>query len=196
MGKADPAIKAELDELAKQADEMAKDFGSIETEALSTFTDNLKSASTTEIANIEKIKAVYYEGQDGQAYINSITPALNDLVGLIKISKKISETLFVQLSSFDVQDPKLIEAAAEFIRSTRETISEVMAVYREEQAFIHKVKLSILNFAQRKELIKYKHELDMSKQGDPDASDLDGEGLVHYSQEKIARMILPDASGV
>jgi hypothetical protein len=52
MGKADPAIKAELDELAKQADEMAKDFGSIETEALSTFTDNLKSASTTEIANI------------------------------------------------------------------------------------------------------------------------------------------------
>lgn len=105
---------------------------------------------------------------------------LNDLRDLISMTKGIATHLYGQLTTIDLNDPDLVSAAAEFIRSTRESISDFVQLYRDEQQFMYKTQLSMMQFAQKKELLKFKAELDANKR----TIDVDAESVT-YSQEDV-----------
>ena len=148
--------------------------------------DELKEITRNAKTDLAKQKTNELNQNDNLSEDNSLQifktaeNSLNDLKDLILLTKGISNHLYGQLISVDVADPNLIAATAEFIKSTRESISDFIQIYRDEREFFHKAQLAMIQFNNRKELIRYKHELDNIK-GTIDIE----EGSVEYNQEKV-----------
>lgn len=122
--------------------------------------------------------------ESNSALIKSASETFTDLHDLVKMTKTIANHLYDQLVTMDVTDPNLVEATAEFIRSTRESIADFIQIYRDEQAFLHKIQLSMLQFSQKKDLLKYKAELTANKDPKPVNAE-----VIAYSQEQAMDLL-------
>lgn len=177
------STKEEIEKLTLELDDVLNECNP---EDLLLISSQLKSATTNtkvELNNINKsLQTASIVGHD--AVLKTAETTLTDLHELIKMTKTISSHLYGQLVSLDITDPNLVTAAAEFIRSTRESINDFIQLYRDEQEFLHKIQLSMLQFAQKKELLKYKAELDVKKNEIPLTPD-----SVNYSQEAVINFL-------
>lgn len=88
------------------------------------------------------------------------------------------------MTSLDISEPRMIEAAASFIASMQSSIQSFVDIYRDEQHFLHTVTLKQIDFENKKKLIKYKYDLDN------DAIDTDATvNKTSYSQEDLIRFL-------
>lgn len=174
------------DEIAKLNIELDAVLDECKPADILALSDKLKLATTNTKANLTQINSALKSPQiEGHAeIIKTAENTLGDLRELIHMTKTIANRLYGQLVTIDISDPNLIMAAAEFVRSTRESIADFIQLYRDEQSFLYKTQLSMLEFAQKKELIKYKAELDANK----NALDADVES-VSYTQEDIINIL-------
>lgn len=173
------SVKDEIQKLSFDLDAVLNECSPSDMIALS---EQLKSASDSTKADLTMLNATLKSSpiENHAAVLKTAETTLNDLRDLISMTKGISNHLYAQLVTIDLNDPELISAAAEFIKSTRESIADFVQLYRDEQQFLYKTQLSMLQFAQRKELLKYKAELDANRK----TIDVTPESVA-YSQEDV-----------
>lgn len=168
-------IKSDLENLNKEIESVFKECDPNSLVELSSDLKEITKNVKTEIT----INNTLDNNTNYEVVLSTAENTLSDLKDLIILTKGITNHLYGQLISTDVTDPNLVAATAEFIKSTRESIADFIDIYRDERKFIHRAQLALIQFNHRRELLKYKHELDNDK------NTINGDGLVTYNQEEI-----------
>lgn len=95
--------------------------------------------------------------------IKNIEANLNGINELISVSKDIIRQIYNVISSSDLMDPEIIASAATFIEACHSNIKEWIDLYKDRIRFVDKVKFEMLQQQHKKELIQFKHDLEMEK---------------------------------
>lgn len=123
--------------------------------------------------------------------IKSIELSLKEIEDMIGLSKQIFRHVADSILATDLIDSELVHALSVLMSTIQSNISEFISIYKSKQNFIDKVKFSILQQEQKKELLKYKHELDMQKlkaSNTDNAIDVTGDTRI-YRQEDVLNIL-------
>lgn len=121
--------------------------------------------------------------------------SLKEIEDMIGLSKQIFKHVAESILATDLIDSELVHAMSVLMNTIQSNISEFVSLYKSKQNFIDKVKFSILQQEQKKELLQYKHELEMQKlkaSNLDNAIDVTGDTRI-YRQEEVLN-ILKNAS--
>lgn len=186
MDSQNTSIKAQIDLLNSEVNSILNDNDSLNPDALLDVASTVKDlveVPANEIALVnDKITAAPIESN--QDVIREAVGSVADLKELLRNCHGILNQVYTQIASLDISEPRMIEAAAAFITAMKDTIQSFVDLYRDEQTFLHNVMLKKVDFEHKKQLIKYKYDLDNMKNiTDVSAS------TITYSQEELMKFI-------
>lgn len=181
MDNQSTSIKDQIDLLNSEVKTILDNNESLNSEALMTIADTVKDVSTvpSEELAILNSKIAMTPIESNNDILREAIGSVADLKELLRTCHGILNQVYTQIASLDISEPKMIEAAAAFVAAMKDTIQAFIDLYRDEQNFLHNVMLKKIDFEHKKELIKYKHDLEMSK-GSVDIS-----STISYSQEAL-----------
>lgn len=114
-----------------------------------------------------------------------IDDSLKSIDELINISKEVIKHVYENIACTELVDSEMIHAAAAFIESCHLNIKEYIDLYKDRLKFFDKVKFEMLQQKHKKELIEYKHKLDMEKLDASKPTEIVPADMKSYSQEDI-----------
>lgn len=140
-----------------------------------------------EINNINNIQKSDYN--DKIISITSIEKSLKNIDELIVISKDIIKHIYENIACTELVDSELIHAAATFIESCHLNIKEYIDLYKDRLKFFDKVQFEILQQKHKKELLDYKHKLDMEKEASKAIDVNTTENMVQFDHDAISKIL-------
>lgn len=120
--------------------------------------------------------------------IADIQGSLSNIAELINTSKDIIRHLYENIINTDLIDTELVNATASFIEVAHRNTKEYIDLYRDRLKFLDKVKFEMIQLENKKELMRYKHELDMQKIS-MTSENVIPENSIEYSQEDIINLL-------
>lgn len=186
MDSQNTSIKAQIELLNSEVNSILNDNDSLNPDALLDVASTVKDlveVPANEIALVnDKITAAPIESN--QDIIREAIGSVADLKELLRNCHGILNQVYTQIASLDISEPRMIEAAAAFITAMKDTIQSFVDLYRDEQNFLHNVMLKKVDFEHKKQLIKYKYDLDNMK----NITDVSATTIT-YSQEELMKFI-------
>ena len=85
--------------------------------------------------------------------------SLKELEDIIDLSKDIIRHVHQSILATPLIDSEAVQAYGKLVESIHVSIAEFIGVYRDKQNFVNKVKFSLLQHDQKKELMRYKADL-------------------------------------
>ena len=155
-------------ELKEKITEYKKDFADIDLTQPS-------DVITSQLADIESQKA--------------------ELRELVDMSKSVLSHVSNSILATPLIDSEAVQAYSKLMESIHITMSEFIQLYRDKQNFINKVKYALFDQQQKKDLLKYKHELALemlkAKSG-PNTIEADAisTNKQAWSQEEIIKQLM------
>lgn len=149
---------------------------------------NIDSKVKENIENIDSQIERYNENGVQNLDITNIETSLSEIKDLINISKQTIKHVYDSLVSNELVDPELVGSLSKLLEATHITISEYIDLYKNRLAFCDKVKLEMMKFMQKKELMEIKHKYDLEKiniQKVDKVVECENKEMVSYSQEDI-----------
>lgn len=179
------SIKSQIELLNSEVSSILNDNSSLNPDALLDVANTVKDIAdvpSNELAIVNE-KLTFAPIENNQDVIREAISSVSDLKELLRNCHGILNQVYAQIASLDISDPRMIEAAASFITAMKDTIQSFIDLYRDEQEFIHNIMIRKIEFEHRKQLIKYRHELDNTK------NITDISATVAYSQEELMKLI-------
>lgn len=179
-------IKTQIAQLNSEVNEILAEDSNLSPEALMDMANKVKG-----LTNITSDEMTQINGQimksdetDRVEVIQAACDSVRDLKSLLATCSGIMNQIYNEMTSLDISEPRMIEAAASFVASMQSSIQSFVDIYRDEQHFLHTITLKQIDFENKKKLIKYKHDLDN------DAIDTDATvNKTSYSQEDLIRFL-------
>lgn len=183
----DDNIKDQIAQLNSEVNEILAEDSNLSPESLMDMANKVKgltNVTSEEIAQINGQIIETPEGTEKEEVIQAAYDSVKNLKGLLATCTGIMNQIYSEMTSLDISEPRMIEAAASFVASMQSSIQSFIDIYRDEQHFLHTLALKQIDFENRKKLLKYKHDLDN------DAIDTDATvSKTSYSQEDLIRFL-------
>ena len=179
-------IKTQIAQLNSEVNEILAEDSNLSPEALMDMANKVKGLTNVTSDEMSQINGqiVKSDETDRAEVIQAACDSVRDLKSLLATCSGIMNQIYNELTSLDISEPRMIEAAASFVASMQSSIQSFVDIYRDEQHFLHTVTLKQIDFENKKKLIKYKHDLDN------DAIDTDATvNKTTYSQEDLIRFL-------
>ena len=142
-------------------------------------------------ANIEKIDSnikKYNNGDLENVDMAEIRDSLDGIKDLINVSKSVIRHTHEAICQSELLDPDVIHAFSTVLESAHITIAEYINLYRDRMAFYDKVRLKMIDFEHKKELMRMKYELDAKKNASK-VKDVTDSSTFVFSQEDIVKTL-------
>lgn len=154
------------------------------TTAMEKVADNVKET----VKDLDKNISNCLSGNYSITSLNDIGTYLDGINELINIAKTILTHLYKNIITTDVTlvDPELINATSTFITSCRDSIKEWIDLYRDRAKFLDKIQLQLLEHQHKKDLLKYKFELEAEFNNSQTKTP---ENMKIYRQEDLVKLI-------
>ena len=179
-------IKDQLSLLDEQVDDIMKDNDNLTPEALQQLADSVKDVMGVPADELAMMNAKIISTpiENNAQVLEEAIGSVADLKELLRNCHGILNQVYTKIASLDISEPRMIEAAAAFVAAMKDTIQSFIDLYRDEQNFLHSVILKKMDFEQKKQLIKYRHDLSL------EANTMEvSSTTVTYSQEELMKMI-------
>ena len=180
------SIKSQIELLNSEVNSILNDNESLNPDALLDVANTVKDiveVPATELAVVnEKLTTTSIE--TNQDVIREAVGSVADLKELLRNCHGILNQVYTQIASLDISEPRMIEAAAAFITAMKDTIQSFIDLYRDEQNFLHGIIMKKVDFEHKKQLIKYKYDLDNTRT----VTDISAT-TIPYSQEELIKII-------
>lgn len=111
----------------------------------------------------EKLGIVQADPSKSGLMITDIDASMKEIEELIVVAKKMFLHVYENFISSELIDSEVLHGASSFIEALHLNIQEFINIYRDKQKFIEKVKLMAYAQEQKKELMQFKHDLEMQK---------------------------------
>jgi predicted transcriptional regulator len=155
------------------------------------FNNTLKEIDVHVKSQMEIIQQqkMLYQTEPNQFNVHTMESALNEVSGLIEISKGIITKVYEYVQTSSLLDPEIISAGAKMIEATRVAISDYIDMYKNQIRFFNTIQLEMIKQKNKKELIEYKMRCDVEKNdllGNGSKNDID---MKEYTQESIIKAL-------
>lgn len=160
--------------------------------------DKTSSEIKENLEEVDKQFEVMKQGGNPILAISSMDHSMKELEDLIKMSKDMYRHVYENVISSELIDSELLGSAGKLLESIHINIAEFIALYRDRQKFIEKIKLMIFAQNQKLELMREKHRLTLeimkakaAEKETVDAVDTTASisGGLPSTQEEIVKMI-------
>lgn len=127
--------------------------------------------------------------------LSEIEQQKTELRELIDTSKSVLLHVSNSILATPLIDSEAVQAYSKLMESIHITMAEFIQLYRDKQNFINKIKYSIFDQRQKKDLLRYKHELALemikAKEG-PKSIDADAisTNSQSWSQEDVIKQLM------
>ena len=171
-----------LDSLSIEANDVQNAMNSIE--------QNVKD-------QVEKLDAYEVSISTGQSNdvmldISSMNQSLKEVEDMISLSKSILSHVANSILATSLIDSEAVQAYSKLLESIHLNIVEFLQVYKDKQNFINKVKYAIFQQQQKKDLMMFKHQLELEKiklKNGPDSVEADTITTRQWKQEEITKIL-------
>ena len=203
--------------IATQQEKLDAVFGITGGQDIDTFLDSLSlsSAESTKdaaLSAIDQLSSIEQDMHDKMAEISSMPTcmsmpmselsvqmvsmdhSLKELEDIIDLSKDVIRHVHSSILATPLIDSEAVQAYSKLVESIHISIAEFIGVYRDKQNFVDKVKFAIFDKEQKKELLRYKadlqKELMLAKEG-PKSIDADAieTSKKNWSVDQITKIL-------
>jgi hypothetical protein len=137
-----------------------------------------------------KSQGTLFKTNSEEFNVHSMESALNEVSGLIDVSKAIIQKIYDYVATSDLLDPDIIAAGAKMIEAARIAVSDYVDMYKNQIRFFNMIQLEMIKQKHKKELLDHKLQCDIKKAkalGDDDKiEDID---MLEYTQESIVKAL-------
>lgn len=126
--------------------------------------------------------------------IASIDHSLAELEDIVNLSKDIIRHVHASILATPLIDSEAVQAYSKLVESIHINISEFISIYRDKQSFANKIRYAMFDQQQKKDLLRYKADLQLEIQRAKDSKNaIDTTGVVTDSKswdaDKICRLV-------
>ena len=146
---------------------------------------------------IQQLDACQVSIQTGQTTdvmldIATMNKSLKEIEEMVSLSKSILDHVAQSILATTLIDSETVQAYSKLLESIHLNIVEFIQVYKDKQNFINKIKFALFQQEQKKELMLYKHNLELEKiklKSGPEPVDPNDVRTRPWSQEDITKML-------
>ena len=142
----DDNIKDQIAQLNSEVNEILAEDSNLSPESLMDMANKVKgltNVTSEEIAQINGQIIETPEGTEKEEVIQAAYDSVKNLKGLLATCTGIMNQIYSEMTSLDISEPRMIEAAASFVASMQSSIQSFIDIYRDEQHFLHTLALRI-----------------------------------------------------
>jgi len=137
-----------------------------------------------------KSQGTLFKTNSEEFNVHSMESALNEVSGLIDVSKAIIQKIYDYVATSDLLDPDIIAAGAKMIEAARIAVSDYVDMYKNQIRFFNMIQLEMIKQKHKKELLDHKLQCDIKKAkalGDDDK--IEDINMLEYTQESIVKAL-------
>lgn len=159
-------------------------------DAMSSIEQNVKD-------QVEKLDAYEVSIQTGQSTdvmldIASMSKSLKEIEDMVSLSKSILSHVANGILATSLIDSEAVQAYSKLLESIHLNIVEFIQVYKSKQDFMNKIKYALFQQQQKKDLMLFKHNLELEKiklKNGPEAIEADSVSTRSWKQEEITKIL-------
>ena len=143
---------------------------------------------------VENIESIQLSASANMPLIDmkSMEHSLGEIEGIVNLAKDVMRHVAQSILATPLIDSEAVQAYSKLIESIHISIAEFIAVYKDKQNFINKIKYAMFDQQQKKDLLRYKHELALelikAKEG-PKTVEPDSVNTQQWRQEDITKLL-------
>lgn len=131
---------------------------------------------------------------DLSSQIVSIDHSMAELEDIVNLSKDIIRHVHASILATPLIDSEAVQAYSKLVESIHINIAEFISIYRDKQNFANKIRYALFDQQQKKDLLRYKADLQIEIQKAKDKNNaIDTAGVVTDSKawdsDKICKMV-------
>ena len=130
-----------------------------------------------------------YKNNPANFNVHTMESALNEVSGLIEVSKGIIQKVYEYVKTSDLLDPEVIGAGAKMIEAARLAVCDYVEMYKKQIDHFNKIQMEMIKQRHKLEAMDYKVKCDVDKARQLDDKKDEGEdiNLMEYTQERIVQ---------
>ena len=124
--------------------------------------------------------------------ISSIGKSLKEVEDMIQLSKDVLKHVADSILCTSLVDSESVQAYSKLLESIHLNIVEFITIYKDKSNFIDKIKFALFQQQQKKEMMLFKHKLDLEKiklKNGPDEVQADSISTRQWNQEQITKFL-------
>ena len=170
-------------------DSLTLESGNVQ-KTMDTIDQNVKD----QISQLDACQVSIQTGQttDMMLDIATMNKSLKEIEEMVSLSKDILNHVAQSILATTLIDSEAVQAYSKLLESIHLNIVEFIQVYKDKQNFIDKIKFALFTQQQKKELMLYKHNLEIEKlklKNGPDPVEADSVTTRQWKQEEITKML-------
>ena len=174
----------------KSIDDFLNDL-SLDSDKLHETIESIDQSFKDQIQNIEKHQ-LSADVNMPLIDMKSMEHSLSEIEGIIDLAKNVMRHVAQSILATPLIDSEAVQAYSKLIESIHISIAEFILVYKDKQNFINKIKFAMFDQQQKKDLLKYKHNLTLelikAKEG-PKTIEADNINSRSWSQEDVTKFL-------
>lgn len=124
--------------------------------------------------------------------ISTMNKSLKEVEDLIQMSKDVIQHVANGILATPLIDSEAVQAYSKLLESIHINIAEFISMYKDKQNFLNKIKFAVFTQQQKKDLLLYKHNLEIEKlklKNGPESIEADSVQTRTWKQEDITRFL-------
>lgn len=136
---------------------------------------------------------------DLSSQIVSIDHSMAELEDIVNLSKDIIRHVHASILATPLIDSEAVQAYSKLVESIHINIAEFISIYRDKQNFANKIRYALFDQQQKKDLLRYKADLQIEVQKAKDKSNaIDTSGVVSdakaWDSDRVCKMVQEELS--
>ena len=166
----------------------------LETNKISNAIDDIDATVKNQIAQLDESQIKISSGtSDVTLELANMELSLKSIEDMVQLSKDVLRHVADSILATPLIDSEAVQAYSKLMESIHVNINEFISLYKSKADFINRIKFQLFQQQQKKELMLFKHNLDLEKmkmKESPETIDAENMSASHeWNQEQIIKML-------
>lgn len=165
----------------------------LETSKITETMDDIDSTVKTQITQLDNSQLKIESGStEVSLELANMELSLKSIEDMVQLSKSVLKHVADSILATPLIDSEAVQAYSKLMESIHVNINEFISLYKSKSDFINKIKFQLFQQQQKKELMLFKHNLDMEKlkaKDGPDVIDAENVTTKEWNQEQITKIL-------
>lgn len=165
----------------------------LETSKITETMDDIDSTVKTQITQLDNSQLKIESGAtEVSLELANMELSLKSIEDMVQLSKSVLKHVADSILATPLIDSEAVQAYSKLMESIHVNINEFISLYKSKSDFINKIKFQLFQQQQKKELMLFKHNLDMEKlkaKDGPDVIDAENVTTKEWNQEQITKIL-------
>lgn len=165
----------------------------LETSKITETMDDIDSTVKNQITQLDNSQLKIESGAtEVSLELANMELSLKSIEDMVQLSKSVLKHVADSILATPLIDSEAVQAYSKLMESIHVNINEFISLYKSKSDFINKIKFQLFQQQQKKELMLFKHNLDMEKlkaKDGPDVIDAENVTTKEWNQEQITKIL-------